>query len=416
MNQSGSEQSAPPAFKGIFEGGSWRASVAWGLAGALSMRLVSAVLMASTWWAASPHLDPALLADPRLHGSVDVPGGILGQALFGVWLRWDGVHLMRLAQFGYAGAGVGSSTFYPLFPLLSRWLSALTGGYVLVSGLLLSTAACIAALALLHQLTARTLDSPDSARWSVVALAVFPTSFFLVAPYTESTFIALTLGAFLAAYQRRWLWAALLAGLAGLTRGPGALTAVPLAWLGWTQWRQQRSIERRLYQLIPAAGAAFSAGASGLAFQAWRLGQGYPGMGESLSRFALQVWVGPIEGTSRAIRQLIVTREFLPALEVCSILFFLGLTLWMLRRPSFNRPEWILYMAVNLIVYSGFTTLEASAWRSAARYTLTLFPGFILVGSWLSERSPRVRFVIVALSSAASMIMAALSSLYWFFG
>jgi hypothetical protein len=380
------------------------------------MRLVMAAVMAATWWVASPYLEPVLLNNPGVQGAVDVPGGPLGQALVGVWLRWDGVHLMRLAQFGYEGAGVGSSTFYPLYPMLSRALSRLTGGYVLLSGLLLSTIACAAALALLHQTAVRTLHSDATARWSVVALAAFPTSFFLIAPYTESMFIALTLGAFLAAYQRRWFLVAFLAGLAGLTRGPGALTAIPLAWLGWAEWRRRPAEGRRWLQLIPAATASFMAGASGLVFQAWRLRQGYPGLGDSLERFALQVWVGPVEGTRRAILQLIVTREFLPALEVLSVIFFITLTISMLWGPAFRRPEWLLYMALHLIVYTGFTTLEASAWRSAARYLLTLFPGFLLLGHELATRSPRVRFTIVALSSAASISLAALSSLYWFLG
>ncbi|MGA9531600.1 MAG: hypothetical protein WBR18_02690 [Anaerolineales bacterium] len=365
---------------------------------------------------ASPYLDPALLNDTRLQGAVTVPGGPLGQAFFGVWLRWDGVHLMRLAQFGYEGAGVGSSTFYPLFPMLSHGLSWSTGGYVLLSGLLLSTVACVAALTLLHQMAVRTQHSDETARWSVVVLAAFPTSFFLVAPYTESTFIALTLGAFLAAYRHRWFLMAVLAGLAGLTRGPGALTAIPLAWLGWAEWRRRSAERRRWFHLVPPAAASVMAGASGLVFQAWRLRQGYPGLSDSLQRFALQVWVGPIEGTKRAVLQLFATREFLPALEVFSVLFFVTLTLWMLRRPSFRRPEWLLYMALHLFVYSGFTTLEASAWRSAARYSLTLFPGFLLLGHGLAGRSPRVRSVIVALSSTALIVLTALSSLYWFLG
>jgi Gpi18-like mannosyltransferase len=90
------------------------------------------------------------------------------------------------------------------------------------------------------------------ARRSVICLAVFPTAYYLVAGYTESLFLALTLGAFLAALKRRWLVAGSLAYLASLTRLQGAVLLLPLGWIAYVQLRQAglRALLARLPALV----------------------------------------------------------------------------------------------------------------------------------------------------------------------
>src|SRR5437870_921220 len=81
---------------------------------------------------------------------------------------------------------------------------------------------------------------PAAARWALFALAVYPTAFFLLAPFTESLFLALTMAAFVAADARRWWLAGVLGAMASLTRGPGIVTTAALAWMAWQQrsyWR-----------------------------------------------------------------------------------------------------------------------------------------------------------------------------------
>ena len=85
-----------------------------------------------------------------------------------------------------------------------------------------STVASLVAAVELYRLAV--LDhSPRLARATVWFLFIFPTSYFLHIDYTESLFLALVLGAFLAARDDHWLAAGTLGMLAGLTHANGAL-------------------------------------------------------------------------------------------------------------------------------------------------------------------------------------------------
>ena len=396
-------------------GQSWTASIVWGLTVTLALRLALGGLMAAVWWVAAPHLDPGLLATPELHGGIAVPADRLGQAVLGVWLRWDAVHHMRLAQFGYLGAEVGSSTFYPLYAGLVAATRPLVGGATLAAGLLVSTLDAFAAFTLLHRLVSERV-SAATARWTLLALAVFPTSFFLIAPYTESLFLAVTLGALLAAHRQRWLLAGALAGLSALTRGPGIMNALPLAWIAWRQWGQSPRSTRRLKSLAPGVLAAGLPLVAAAAFQLWRAQLGFPPLNVTLGQHARQAWVGPLRGPVLAIGQLLELKEYLPFIEVLAAAAFTGLTIVLLRNRSLPRATWGLYLAGNLLVLLGLHSMQASVWRSMARYVLILFPAFAVIGHWLASARPRERLAYLALSSSWLMVHSALSAVYIFIG
>lgn len=139
--------------------------------------------------------------------------------------RWDSVWFLSIAQDGY---GDGTRTaFFPLYPLLVRVAGAPFGSG-LIGGALLSTALLGVALVLLHRLVALDHDGVV-ARNAVLVTALFPMSFFFSAVYSESLFLALSIGAVYAARRERWAWAGLLGLLAATTRSAGVLLLVPLA-------------------------------------------------------------------------------------------------------------------------------------------------------------------------------------------
>lgn len=185
-----------------------------------------------------------------LLGATLVGWGEHGRALgLGVWRRWDTTHYLRIAGEGYGGAaeqgGPLMSAFLPLYPLLLRGLSAATASPI-AAGLLLSAGASLLASAALFEIVA--LDAArGTARRAVAWLNVYPTSFFLVAAYTEATFLALVLCAFLAARRDRFLAASLAAAAAGATRITGAAVLPALLLETWlvTRERRDRGLVRR---------------------------------------------------------------------------------------------------------------------------------------------------------------------------
>lgn len=158
-------------------------------------------------------------------GGLTTPFGATGNALAAPLGRWDSVWYLAIAAEGY-GDGARAA-FFPLYPLVVR-VAGLPFGSALVGGALASTALLAVALVLLHRLVALDHARPV-ARNAVLVTALFPMSFFFSAVYSESLFLALSIGAVYAARRERWAWAGALGLLAAMTRSAGVLLAIPLA-------------------------------------------------------------------------------------------------------------------------------------------------------------------------------------------
>lgn len=162
------------------------------------------------------------------------PFGGLGDILFSPLARWDAVWFLGIADDGYDGGA--NAAFFPLYPLLVRALvfPFPSEGALLVSAYVVSLACFAGALLLLHKLAELELGRPvaNAAVWLV---ALFPASLYFGAPYSESLFLLVSVGAFYAARTGRWAWAGALAAAASATRSAGIVLLVPLALLWWQQ-------------------------------------------------------------------------------------------------------------------------------------------------------------------------------------
>jgi hypothetical protein len=158
------------------------------------------------------------------------PFSPFGDLLAAPAARWDSVWYLTIAQDGYGDKqDHAQAAFYPLYPLLMRAVGWVVGS-PLAGGILVSLVCFFGALVLLHRLVALELGERD-ARGTVLLVAFAPTAFFFSAVYSESLFLLVSVGAFLAARSGRWAWAGALGGLAALTRNSGVLLLVPLVLL-----------------------------------------------------------------------------------------------------------------------------------------------------------------------------------------
>jgi hypothetical protein len=175
----------------------------------------------------------------------------LGQILV-VWNRWDAPHYLDLAIWGYMAVDPGVTptfgqtgdmhlmiVFYPLFPGVIATVLWLVPD--LVAPILVNSVASAIAVVLLYRVVARELG-PVVGQRAAIFLLIFPTAYFLHIGYTESLFLALVLGSFLAARSSRWFTAGLLGGLSALTRVNGLLMIPSLAAEAWTEWRATRQL------------------------------------------------------------------------------------------------------------------------------------------------------------------------------
>jgi hypothetical protein len=153
------------------------------------------------------------------------PFGYFGNLLAAPFARWDSGWYLSIAQGGYAHQ-VMRTAFFPLYPLMMRGLGFAIGSN-LIAGVLISLFAFWFALVLLHRLTSAELGS-DTAELTVLLVAFCPVAYFFSAVYTESLYLALSLGCLLCARSGRWALAGLLGGLAALSRNSGVLLVVPV--------------------------------------------------------------------------------------------------------------------------------------------------------------------------------------------
>jgi hypothetical protein len=183
----------------------------------------------------------------------------LADPLLAPLARWDSVWYLRIADSGY-GDSAPRAAFFPLYPLLVRAVATPFGaseGALLLAAYALSLAAFAAALFLLYRLTELELGR-RLARPTLLLLAVFPAAVYFGAPYSESLFLLLAVGAFYAARSGHWAWAGTCAGLASATRSAGLLLLIPLAIVWWDSM-PRRGRDAAWLALAPLGIAAYAA-------------------------------------------------------------------------------------------------------------------------------------------------------------
>jgi hypothetical protein len=332
-------------------------------------------------------------------------GGFDARGALEVWNRWDAPHYLDIVVFGYRAVDTGDLigpngyrsvypgdlplyiVFYPLFPWAATVVNALVGD-PLISALVVATVASLFVAPLMYRLV-RIDEEPGVALRAAWFLLVFPTAYFLHIGYTESIFLALVLGSFLAARTGRWWIAGLLGGLAALTRINGLVLLLALPAEAVTQYAALPRTERRIRL------EWLSIGLVGVGFAAYlALNQVVYGDPFEFLRVQRTHWFKEAAPPWDAIS---VAFGWFQARDLESVLLYAVLELGFAALglagvivAAFRlRPAYAAWMAGNWVLFTSTSFL-----LSVPRYTLTLFPLMILM-ALLARRT----WVLVALSA-----------------
>jgi len=320
------------------------------------------------------------------------------RAALGVWNLWDAPHYLDLARYGYEATGERADwlVFYPLYPWLTRLVGAPFGDY-LIGAFLVTTVASFVAVVLLYRLVRLDHDAATANR-AVWFFCIFPTAYILHIGYTESLFMVLVLGAFLAARGERWPLVALLGALACLTRVNGllllpALAIEPLILL----WRTRRFDPRWLWL------AAIPLGFVGYLLLNYRV-TGDPFAFLTITR---ERWYKSIAPPWAGVGAMLASLRWRPPFEVWTVVWQQALFLaigvagavaaWLRLRPSYA-----VWTTLNLLIFT-----STSFVLSVPRYSLILFPLVILAA--LLARHP---LWLAGLTIASLLLMATLAILF----
>lgn len=324
--------------------------------------------------------------------------------LFWGWANFDGDYYLKIAVHGYQSL---THSFFPLYPLLSRYLAVPFGtetSVVIIAGLIISNLSFLISLLIFWGLV-RIDYSRRIATFSIAALVVFPTSFYFGAMYTESLFLLLVISSFYAARKEKWFLAGLLGAFASATRVVG-IFLLPALLLEWWQRRGNGSkndvalppslflipLGVFLYMLFlrETIGDPLAFFKELQIFGEQRSGQLIP-LYQVFWRYAKMLFTTPASDP-------IYITVFLEALSG-----ILGIALLLLGYLKKVRVSYLLFAFLGYIL----PTLTGS-FSSLPRYLLVLFPLFIILGLFLSEKHWRYQLAYFTLSITLLAIETAL--------
>ena len=305
-----------------------------------------------------------------------------------LWQRFDANWYLKIATRGYASDG--STVYFPVYPMLIRSLSVFMDS--MFAAMLISNLALIGVLVLLYCLTANIADHSTTRR-TLIYFLIFPTSFFLMAAYTESLFLFFTLGSLFSASNRRWGWAVLWGVLSALTRLQGVLLVIPLVYMLWHESRNLNMKNPLLRGLplviIPLATLSF------LAFTNLSLINTY--QGTLHARF-----VFPWDNILAALSLLLSGDGSI--VDALNLIVTLGLIAIMFAAWKKLPLEYMLYSLIMLVApMLRMTTTQPLV--SMDRYALSVFPIFIVLSMW--GKNEWVNRVIVYLSVLLQLYLSA---------
>jgi Mannosyltransferase (PIG-V) len=393
-----------------------------------------------------------------VRGAFNPPGvtrgfGRLGDLLAAPAARWDSAWYLVIAHYGYR-PGLGHLTasrtaFFPLYPLGIRALSWL-GSPPILAGVLISLVALAAGLYGIHRLTTLELQrtgrtaagASQAARLAVLATAFAPMAFFFSAVYSESLYLALSVGLFWSARNGRWALTGMLGALAAATRSTGLVLLAPALMIYLYGPREDRAADwlrsgaRRLLPryrpradvlwlwLLPAGTAAFALGLALAGGDALAPFRSQAIWGRHFAGPYVAVWDG-LRAAFEGARQLLSFQRshvYFPAatgsptvaaghnlILFAFLLAALPALVGVVRRlPGAYGVYTIAALALPLS-----EPVHGQPLMSLPRFLLVLFPLSIVAGGWLADH-PRARRPLLGASAALMVVfLAQFATWHW---
>lgn len=327
--------------------------------------------------------------------------------LFWGWGNFDGEHYLSIVQKGYESL---QQAFFPGYPLLihySAYLFGLAETNILITGLIISNLSFLFSLLLLRKIIR--LDFQEKVvNYALLAVLVFPTSFYFGSFYTESPFLLLILASYYFIRKKRWLLAGLLGGLASSFRLVGIFLLPVAVFEFYLTWRESKKLERGyLFALL-----LFPAGL--IAYMIYlQITQGDP-----IIFYALQ----PMVGEHRTTQLIPIYQVFWRYLKMLTIfrldqayftvvmeftIAVLGLFLIILGYFRKIRISYLLFSMLGFLLPT-FT----GSFSSLPRYVLVLFPFYVIIGEYISNKCFFFKYIVYC----TSLLLLSIETMLFFRG
>ncbi len=138
--------------------------------------------------------------------------------------NFDGIYYVSIARHGYSQY---EQAFFPLYPLLIKFLTPLFFNNQLLTGIIISNVSFLLGLFVFYKYLKGAINHAPTIT-VIVFLLFFPTSFFFGAVYTEGLFFFLLMSTLYFLKKERYLLVVIFAFLASLTRLVGVFLIIPI--------------------------------------------------------------------------------------------------------------------------------------------------------------------------------------------
>lgn len=145
------------------------------------------------------------------------------------WAQWDTHHYQDITDHGYKIDSPEKMPFFPLYPLVTGVFKNMLNISTPLAQLLTSWIFLVLGVIVLYywlkfEIKARKLRT--SPYFVLFLMAIFPTSFFFCAGYTESLFLFLTVGSIYAYRKEKYILSGILIALSTATKVQGGVLAI----------------------------------------------------------------------------------------------------------------------------------------------------------------------------------------------
>ena len=317
--------------------------------------------------------------------------------------RHDAGWYASIVRDGYgappAPGAESNHAFFPLYPIVARGLHLATGLDPLFALTAVAWLSFLFALPLFGE-ACRLRLGPTRANGPLPFLLLYPVAFFFAAAYTESFFFLLLLLAFRFVRSDRPAAAILFGLLLGLTRSPAAAVgpALALAYVAGPGGKRRWPVTAAL-AAAPLAGVFAHIVGVGLWFGEPGLFFRAMGAWEHRATSPLAGAAGFVEQQVHLFTSAVLLRHPGAIAPLAHFTLFFALALVQAKRRRWSDAAWT-FGVLGLAFLTGTT-------NGVPRYTLTIFPGFILLFELLEKR-PWLKGAALAVSTALLLLRSAM--------
>ena len=296
-----------------------------------------------------------------------------------MWASLDGNHYLSIARDGYYGLEYG---FFPLYPILIRFLNSLTGLQFVISGLVISYLSFLGMMVMGWKLL-RLDYSADRSKSIFYWFLVFPTAFFLISVYNDSLYLFLALSSWYLARKKRIWGGAAVGYFAALTRITGLALLPALA-------VEMITSRRKVKELLPLILIPLGTLSYFLYLEVFR--GGWRLFLSSMAIWGQERFVFPLQTLWRYLNIIFgfqtLDRAYLVASMELSVVILSILLL--IKGWKSVRLSYLVYAIVVLLLPSSSGTLAGMP-----RYFLHAFPLIIILSSLFKHRWLIISFRLV---------------------